>query len=239
MRSCIQAEPGLFELLDYYLVTATSAGGGEPGDPGEPGPDFHLGPLRSVRPHRVAFVAAAEPAQQAAGIPHTLGSLRPGRWWPDPDEVIETARGFYPGRPKRPGGGHRSGQQDPRPARCRGGLPRQSPVRRAHFPAGCPLSRMFVQVRALNERAAVIPARPAKDEALESLFGPVLVFPRIGVSRRISIIPRAGGDLLIIDSPRRSLWRTMGVKVGGVASAGQRSPTRSGRRCDGSRFGRR
>ena len=89
---------GLFELPDYYLVTATSAGGGEPSDPGEPGPDFHLGPLRSVRPHRVAFVAAAEPAQQAAGILHTLGSLRPGRWWPGLDEVIETARGFYPGR---------------------------------------------------------------------------------------------------------------------------------------------
>ena len=89
---------GLFELPDYYLVTATSAGGGEPSDPGEPGPDFHLGPLRSVRPHRVAFVAAAEPAQQAAGILHTLGSLRPGRWWPGLDEVIETAGGFYPGR---------------------------------------------------------------------------------------------------------------------------------------------
>ncbi len=89
---------GLFELPDYYLVTATSAGGGEPSDSGEPGPDFHLGPLRSVRPHRVAFVAAAEPAQQAAGILHTLGSLRPGRWWPGLDEVIETARGFYPGR---------------------------------------------------------------------------------------------------------------------------------------------
>ncbi len=92
---------GLFELPDYYLATATSAGAGQPGEPdepSEPGPDFHLGPLRSVRPHRVAFVAAAEPAQQAAGILHTLGSLRPGRWWPDLDEVIETARGFYPGR---------------------------------------------------------------------------------------------------------------------------------------------
>ncbi len=74
------------------------------GDPGEPGPPFHLGPLRSVRPHRVAFVAAAEPAQQAAGILHTLGSLRPGRWWPGLDEVIETARGFYPGRLAEPAG---------------------------------------------------------------------------------------------------------------------------------------
>ena len=55
---------------------------------------------RCVRSGRtgVAFVAAAEPAQQAAGILHTLGSLQPGRWWPGLDEVIETARGFYPGR---------------------------------------------------------------------------------------------------------------------------------------------
>jgi hypothetical protein len=92
---------GLFELPDYYLVTAASAGLGqpaEPDEPGEPGPDFHLGPLRSVRPHRVAFVAAAEPAQQAAGILRALGSLRPGPWWPVLDNVIETARGFYPGR---------------------------------------------------------------------------------------------------------------------------------------------
>ncbi len=42
--------------------------------------------------------AAAEPAQQAAGILHTLGSLRPVHWWPGLDEVIETARGFCPGR---------------------------------------------------------------------------------------------------------------------------------------------
>ena len=66
------------------------------GDSGDPGPDFHLGPLRSARPHRVAFVAAAEPAQQAAGVLHALGSLRHGPWWPGLDEVIETARGFYP-----------------------------------------------------------------------------------------------------------------------------------------------
>ncbi len=92
---------GLFELPDYYLATATSVGAGQPGEldePSEPGPDFHLGPLRSVRPHRVTVVAAAEPAQQAAGILHILGSLRPGRGWPGLDEVIETARGFYPGR---------------------------------------------------------------------------------------------------------------------------------------------
>ena len=84
---------GLFELPDYYLVLATGTG---TADSGDHGPDFHLGPLRSARPNRVVFVAAAEPAQQAAGVLHALGSLRHGPWWPGLDEVIETARGFYP-----------------------------------------------------------------------------------------------------------------------------------------------
>ena len=82
---------GRFELPDYYLVLAEES---SPGD--DHGPDFHLGPLRSVRPHRVAFVAATEPAQQAAGVLQALGSLRHGRWWPGLDEVIRTARTFYP-----------------------------------------------------------------------------------------------------------------------------------------------
>jgi hypothetical protein len=60
-------------------------------------PDFYLGPLRSARPHRVAVVAATEPSEQAAGVLHALGSLRHGPWWPGLDEVIETARRFYPG----------------------------------------------------------------------------------------------------------------------------------------------
>ena len=89
---------GRFELPDYYLVLATGAGatGTGDGDTGDHGPDFHLGPLRWARPHRVAFVAAAEPAQQAAGVLQALGSLRHGPWWPGLDEVIETARRFYP-----------------------------------------------------------------------------------------------------------------------------------------------
>ncbi len=81
---------GQFELPDYYLVLAA-------GDPGEHGPDFHLGPLRAARPHRVAFVAAAESAQQAVGVLHALGSLRHGPWWPDLDRMLEAARTFYPG----------------------------------------------------------------------------------------------------------------------------------------------
>lgn len=98
-----------FELPDYYLVLAGeqappgggALAGGEtgPGHGGEAGQpaDFYLGPLRSVRPHRVAVVAAGEPAAQAAGLLTALGSLRHGPWWPALDEVITTARGFYPG----------------------------------------------------------------------------------------------------------------------------------------------
>ncbi len=60
-------------------------------------PDFYLGPLRSVRPHRVAVAAAAEPAEQAAEVLTVLGSLRHGRWWPSLDEIFRTSREFYPG----------------------------------------------------------------------------------------------------------------------------------------------
>jgi len=78
---------GRFELPDYYLVLAQQ-------DP--EGPDFRLGPLRSARAHRVVLVPEQEPAQQAAGVLHALGSLRHGPWWPGLDEVIELARQFYP-----------------------------------------------------------------------------------------------------------------------------------------------
>jgi hypothetical protein len=83
-----------FELPDYYLVLAEPPGPGA--DPGQH-PDFYLGPLRSVRPHRVAVVPAGEPAEQAAGLLSELGSLRHGRWWPSLDEIFAAARGFYPG----------------------------------------------------------------------------------------------------------------------------------------------
>jgi hypothetical protein len=85
---------GQFELPDYYLALAEETA---PGTPGEQRQDFYLGPLRSVRPHRVAVVAAAEPAEQAAGVLSALGSLRHGRWWPSLEEIITAARGFYPG----------------------------------------------------------------------------------------------------------------------------------------------
>jgi hypothetical protein len=88
---------GRFELPDYYLVLAadTAAAARQGADQA---PDFYLGPLRSARPHRVAVVAATEPAEQAAGVLQALGSLRHGPWWPGLDEVIEAARTFYPGR---------------------------------------------------------------------------------------------------------------------------------------------
>jgi hypothetical protein len=112
-----------FELPDYYLVLADegAAGGGSAagvpeasgasGSPGAPGasgvpgssgagevrPDFYLGPLRAVRPNRVAVAAGASPAVQADALLSELGSLRHGPWWPPLDEVLRTARGFYPG----------------------------------------------------------------------------------------------------------------------------------------------
>lgn len=89
---------GRFELPDYYLVLAAEASPAGSSAAGEatPAPDFYLGPLRSARPHRVVLVPATEPAQQAEGVLHALGSLRHGPWWPGLDQVLETARRFYP-----------------------------------------------------------------------------------------------------------------------------------------------
>jgi hypothetical protein len=96
-------QAGRFELPDYYLVLAEDRSARDhgprdngTGDSADRRPDFYLGPLRSIRPHRVAFVTATEPAEQAAGVLQALGSLRHGRWWPGLDEVIQKARTFYP-----------------------------------------------------------------------------------------------------------------------------------------------
>jgi hypothetical protein len=100
---------GRFELPDYYLVLGPGPAGpagprpARPAGPagpaaGDQGPDFYLGPLRTTRPQRVAVVAATEPAQQAVGVLHVLGSLPYGPWWPGLDKVIEAARTFYPGQ---------------------------------------------------------------------------------------------------------------------------------------------
>ena len=47
--------------------------------------------------NRVAVAAGASPAAQADALLSELGSLRHGPWWPPLDEVLRTARGFYPG----------------------------------------------------------------------------------------------------------------------------------------------
>jgi hypothetical protein len=86
---------GRFELPDYYLILAAGPAGPESG---HQGPDFYLGPLRTARPQRVAVVAATEPAQQAVGVLQALGSLPYGPWWPDLDQLIDSARTFYPGQ---------------------------------------------------------------------------------------------------------------------------------------------
>jgi hypothetical protein len=91
------ARAGQFELPDYYLVLADSAGADGGAEPGSGAPDFYLGPLRAVRPNRVAVAAGAEPGAQAAALLNELGTLRHGPWWPSLDEIVRAARAFYPG----------------------------------------------------------------------------------------------------------------------------------------------
>jgi hypothetical protein len=79
-----------FELPDYYLVVAPVLS-----EAAEP--DLYLGPLRATRPHRVEVVAADDEGEQASGIRRALGQLRHGPWWPPLDEIIDIARGFFPG----------------------------------------------------------------------------------------------------------------------------------------------
>ncbi len=86
-----------FELPDYYLVLAGAA-------PEGTGPDLYLGPLRAVRPRRVALAAtpgspaaADSPAAQAVTLLDTLRALEHGPWWPPLDELIDAARHFYAG----------------------------------------------------------------------------------------------------------------------------------------------
>jgi hypothetical protein len=90
-----------FELPDYYLVLA-------PAQPAAPVPDLYLGPLRAVRPRRVAVATGAgttgagttgpgTPGAQATLLLDTLRSLEHGPWWPPLDELLDAARRFYPG----------------------------------------------------------------------------------------------------------------------------------------------
>jgi hypothetical protein len=79
---------GQFELPDYYLVVA---------DAGAEGQDMYLGPLRALRPRRVATVVSAEGPERAALALESLRSLRHGPWWPPLEEIIDTARRFFAG----------------------------------------------------------------------------------------------------------------------------------------------
>jgi hypothetical protein len=116
-----RAQPVLAEQPGRAGVRARSAGPGpgsagaavrsregsagtRPGQEAQPpgGPSLHLGPIRAVRPRRVAVapVSAAEAAggaAQAAPVVQAIRSLPTGPWWPPLDQVIAAARSFYPG----------------------------------------------------------------------------------------------------------------------------------------------
>jgi hypothetical protein len=79
-----------FELPDYYLVVA-------PPLHAAAAPDMYLGPLRAVRPRRIAVAGVADSAGQAGQLLDTLRSLEHGPWWPPLDEVLDAARHFYAG----------------------------------------------------------------------------------------------------------------------------------------------
>ncbi|MGN6792846.1 MAG: hypothetical protein ACTHJW_10735 [Streptosporangiaceae bacterium] len=79
-----------FELPDYYLVTA-------PALPEAAAPDLYLGPLRAVRPRRIAVAPFTETPAEPAQIMRALRELEHGPWWPPLDELLDAARRFYPG----------------------------------------------------------------------------------------------------------------------------------------------
>ncbi|MGO8956191.1 MAG: hypothetical protein ACLQFR_02270 [Streptosporangiaceae bacterium] len=79
-----------FELPDYYIVVAPAAASGT-------GPDFYLGPLRGLRPHRIAVAGVADGPGSAEPIADALRSLQHGPWWPPLDELLDAARRFYAG----------------------------------------------------------------------------------------------------------------------------------------------
>ena len=79
-----------FELPDYYLVLA-------PAQPDGSGPDLYLGPLRAMRPRRVAVAALTDTPAQPGRVIDVLRSLEHGPWWPPLDELLDAARSFYPG----------------------------------------------------------------------------------------------------------------------------------------------
>ena len=80
-----------FELPDYYLVVPGA-------QPEGTGADMYLGPLRAVRPRRVAVAGmAGDSAAQQSRLLDTLGSLEHGPWWPPLGELLDAARQFNAG----------------------------------------------------------------------------------------------------------------------------------------------
>lgn len=87
-----------FELPDYYLVTQAFRADG----PDTATPDMYLGPLRALRPRRVAVAGIGAPdvadsPVRAARIIETLRSLEHGPWWPPLDDLLDATRNFYAG----------------------------------------------------------------------------------------------------------------------------------------------
>jgi len=87
-----------FELPDYYLVIA-------PAQPESTAPDLYLGPLRAVRPRRIAVAPATQGPVEASQVIRALRSLQHGPWWPPLDELLDAARRFYPGSLTKSGPG--------------------------------------------------------------------------------------------------------------------------------------
>ena len=50
-----------------------------------------------MRPRRVAVAAITAAPAQPAQVINALRALEHGPWWPPLDELLDAARGFYPG----------------------------------------------------------------------------------------------------------------------------------------------
>jgi hypothetical protein len=89
-----------FELPDYYLVAeAVRADGAD-----DAGPDMYLGPLRAMRPRRVAVAGigalgagVADATVRTIRIIEALRALEHGPWWPPLDDLLDAIRNFYAG----------------------------------------------------------------------------------------------------------------------------------------------
>jgi hypothetical protein len=85
-----QPASATWALPDYYLVVSTA-------QPEGTGPDLYLGPLRAVRPRRVAVAGIADSPAEETLLLDSLRSLAHGPWWPPLDELLDAARNFYAG----------------------------------------------------------------------------------------------------------------------------------------------